>query len=87
MAAPFEQLAKDFSKANPPKDMREWHSAATKSLNDIAKALKDAKGLDALSALGDDPFPEQPAGVEDRLGKIAESNKDCQDADFAFDES
>ncbi len=86
MAAPFEQLARDFSKANPPKDMKDWHTAATKALNDIAKALKDAKGLEALSALGDNPFPEPPAGVEERLSKIADSNKDCKDAAFDFGE-
>jgi hypothetical protein len=82
MAAPFEQLAKDFSKANPPKDMKDWHTAATKALSDVAKSLKDAKGLEALSALGDDPFPPPPAGVEERLSKIADSNKDCQEASF-----
>ncbi|MBI5947668.1 MAG: hypothetical protein HY875_05995 [Chloroflexi bacterium] len=86
MAAPFDQLAKDFGKANPPKDMKDWHVAATKALQDIAKSLKDAKGLDALDALGEDPFPEPPAGVEERLSKLADNNADCKAAQFDFGE-
>ena len=45
---PFEQLAKDFSNARPPKDMKDWHKQASDSLNKAAAAIKNGSG-DGLS--------------------------------------
>jgi hypothetical protein len=78
---PTEQLAKDFSQMKPPADMKDWHTATVKALNDMAKALKGSKDL---SALDDNPFPEMPTGAEARLSKLAETNKDCKDAGPLF---
>jgi hypothetical protein len=79
---PFEQLAKDFSNAKPPKDLKDWHKEASDSLNKASAAIKkgDLQSLDSLdSALGD-----PPKGVDERLSKVAEKNKDCQAANLDF---
>jgi len=80
-AAPFETLAKNFSNAKPPKDLKDWHSKASKTLTDAAKAMKDGD-LKALENIDD--LPDPPKDASDRMEKIAKDNKDCQAADFAF---
>jgi len=82
-AEPFDKLATNFANAKPPKDLKDWHSDASKVLKDAAKAMKDGD-LAALENLDD--LPDPPSGASDRLEKIAKDNKDCQAADFAFGE-
>ena len=82
-SGPFEDYAKAISKANPPKDLKEYHNQVVKTLNDASKAMKGGGGLEGLAALGND-FPEPPQATQDRLQKIADKNKDCKDADLSF---
>jgi hypothetical protein len=82
-AKPFETFANAFSNAKPPSDLKQWHSDASKQLKDAVAALKKGDTESGLFA-GDNPFPEPPQNAQDRLEKIAEKNKDCQDADFTF---
>jgi hypothetical protein len=79
----FEDFANAFAKAKPPADLKDWHEDAAKQLKDGAKQLKDGD-LEGGIFAGDSPFPEPPAEVGERLSKIAETNKDCQEADFSF---
>lgn len=79
----FEDFANDFAKAKPPADLKEWHSEASKQLKDGVKQLKDGD-LEGGIFAGDSPFPEPPAEAGERLSKIAETNEDCQEADFSF---
>ena len=79
-AEPFEDFAKAFAKANPPKDLKEWHDDASDALDKAVKGLKDGN----FDALGDELMPDPPKDISDRLTKVADKNKDCQDADFNF---
>ncbi len=79
IAEPFETFAKAFKAAKPPADLKDWHSEASKSLDDAVKALK-AGNTDAAIFEQDSPFPEPPASAQERLQKIADGNPDCQEA-------
>ncbi|WP_322796396.1 hypothetical protein [Tepidiforma sp.] len=83
VAEPFEKFANAFKDANPPSDLKEWHKEASNSLDDAVAALKKGN-MDAEIFSSDTPFPDPPAGAAERLQKIAENNKDCQDADLFF---
>jgi hypothetical protein len=80
---PFDKLAKSFAKANPPKDLKEWHTDASKQLTAAAASMKkgDMSALDSFDTLA-----EPPQAASDRLSKVAEKNKDCQAADFSFNQ-
>ncbi|MEO6397080.1 MAG: hypothetical protein ABIP13_01310 [Tepidiformaceae bacterium] len=79
-AGPFETFAKSVSKAKPPSDLKDYHSQVVKTLNDASKQIKESKDLSALSALGDSAIPEPPTAAKDRIQKVAEKNKDCNDS-------
>jgi hypothetical protein len=83
LADAFEDFSNAFAKANPPSDLKAWHSDASKQLKEGVKQIKSGD-LEGGIFAGDSPFPEPPAAAGDRLSKVAESNKDCQDADFSF---
>jgi len=79
----FEEFADDFAKAKPPSDLKEWHEDAVKELKAGVKSLKEGDMESGIFA-GDSPFPEPPEDVAERLSKVAEGNKDCEEADFSF---
>ncbi len=81
---PFENFAKALEKANPPSDIKDWHSDTVKSIKEIVKQIKDGN-TDALES-DEDPIGDPPAGVAERLQAIAEGNEDCISADFTFDD-
>lgn len=85
LADPFEDFANAFSKAKPPKDLSEWHKDASSKLKEAVKALKDGD-LESDIFTQDSPFPDPPKEASERLTKVAEGNKDCQEADFTFGE-
>jgi len=85
LAEPFEDFSNAFAKAKPPKDLKEWHDAAADKLKEAAASLKKGD-LEADIFTQDEPFPDPPKEASDRLTKIADKNKDCQDADFSFGE-
>ncbi|MCE7929476.1 MAG: hypothetical protein HUU14_05900 [Dehalococcoidia bacterium] len=85
LVEPMEDFAGALAKMKPPADMKDWHVASIKSINDAVKTLKDSKDLESLDAiedLGNFDMAEMPAGAEERLGKLAAKNKDCQKADL-----
>ena len=80
-AEPFEDFANAFAKAKPPSDLKDWHEDTSDALKKAVAGLKDGN----FDALGDDLMPDPPSDeISDRLTKIADKNKDCQDADFSF---
>ena len=81
-AKPFDQLAKDFAAAKPPRDLKDWHKDTSDSLNKAAAAIKKGD-LAALESLDND-LPDPPKGAEERLSKIADKNKDCKEGNFNF---
>ncbi len=83
LADAFEDFSNAFAKSNPPADLKAWHSDASKQLKEGVKQIKDGD-LEGGIFAGDSPFPEPPADAGDRLSKVAESNEDCIEADFAF---
>jgi hypothetical protein len=82
-AKPFEDFSNAFSRAKPPKDLAAWHKDASAKLKDAVAQLKKGDAESGFFA-GDEPFPDPPKDASDRLSKIAEKNKDCQDSDFNF---
>jgi hypothetical protein len=85
-AAPaMEDFANAFAKANPPKDLKEWHDETAKTMKDAVAELKAGK-TDGTFFSGDSPFSDPPEEAQARLSKIADGNKDCQDASFGFGE-
>lgn len=85
MAEPMSDFANAFAKAKPPKDLKEWHDDASDKLKEAADALKKGD-MNADIFTQDEPFPDPPKDAADRLSKIADGNKDCQEADFSFGE-
>ena len=87
LAKPLEDFAKSFDRANPPSDLKDWHEQTAKQLNDAVKQFKESDNIDDLeSAFDEDLISSPPAGASERLQAIAESNSDCQEAGFSFDE-
>lgn len=84
LTKPFEKFAEDFDDLKPPKDLKDWHDQASKALNDLVKALKDGD-FEAM-AEADQPFPELPDAARERFEKLAEKDKDCQEAENLFGE-
>ncbi len=84
ITGPFEEFAKAFDKAKPPKDLQDWYTQANNGMKQTVKSLKETKDFSGVTE-EDDPFPEMPAAAEERLTKIAEKNKDCQEAGY-FDD-
>jgi hypothetical protein len=80
---PFKNLAAAFAKASPPKDLKDWHTAAAKQLNDMANSM--AKG-DMTAMENFATLPDPPQAALDRLTKAAEKNQDCKDANFDFNQ-
>lgn len=81
LAEPFESFSKSFTAAKPPSDLKQWHSEASKSLDEAVAAMKKGN-TNAAIFQQDSPFPEPPKGAEERLSKIAAGNADCQKADL-----
>lgn len=84
LTEPFEKFAEDFGDLNPPSDLEDWHSEASKSLDDLVKKLKDGD-FEAL-AEADEPFPDLPEDARERYEKLAEDDEDCQEAEGLFSE-
>ncbi len=76
-ARPFDELVKALEDADPPSDAREWHEGFVADMKKMTEALKKGD----MSALeGFDDIDEPPSKVDKRLSKVAEKNRDCQEA-------
>jgi hypothetical protein len=80
MAEPLGKFVDDFSRAQPPKDLVEWHGQLVKSLRPLVDALKQGD-LTKLADLSEDAeaMPEPPAAAMARVEKAAESVSECLD--------
>jgi hypothetical protein len=85
LAEPFRDFADAFKDMRVPNDLKDWHSDATKALDQAADQLEDGKFDEGIFA-EEEPFEDPPQDVQDRLQKLAEDNEDCKDADFTFDQ-
>ncbi|MGI8926113.1 MAG: hypothetical protein ACR2HN_05625 [Tepidiformaceae bacterium] len=86
IADSFEDFSNEFAKARPPSDMKSWHSDASKELKARVSRLKKGEDLETVFADEGEPFPEPPAAAGERLRAAAEKNKDCQEAQFTFED-
>jgi len=77
LAPAFDQFAKDFAKASPPSDVKDWHTATSKQFADMAASLKTGKDLQSLFSSDGAAVPDPPQAASDRLSKVAATNKDC----------
>ena len=81
LSEPFQQYLDDLKRANPPKDVKDYHDQTVKALSDSLAKLKKDKNPAALSG-ADQPQPSQ--AIKDRLSKVADTNEDCKKAGFSF---
>jgi hypothetical protein len=79
---PFNDFANDFAKAKPPSDLKEWHKTTSDGLKAAAKGLEDGD----FEALTDSLDLTPPEDAAERISKAAEGNKDCDEAEFSFNE-
>jgi hypothetical protein len=82
-AGPFDELARAFQRARPPRDLREWHAQASAELAQIADRLRRGN-LDAAASLGSNPIPALPAAAAARLEEVALNTRVCTDNRFHF---
>lgn len=74
---PLERFAEDMSDASPPADAREWHEKTSGELRNIAEAIQDGNALGEIGRLGDQPLPNPPAGIAERLAVAAGEVAEC----------
>ena len=79
---PLEAFVKAFDDAKPPKDLKEWHSAATDQLQAAVEKFKTEKTLASLEGFGDSPVPDPPADAKQRLRAAAENITACEGVAF-----
>lgn len=79
---PLEAFAKAFDDADPPKDLKDWHSAASKQLDAAVAKFKTEKTLASLEGFGDSPVPDPPADAKTRLRAAAENVDECDGVAF-----
>jgi hypothetical protein len=80
---PLEDYVATLKTAKPPSDVKSYHDALVKALDDAVTQLKTKHDISAFTSLGDN-LPTPPAGVSDRLQKAAASDADCTKAGFNF---
>ena len=74
----FEELANDFDEMKPPEDVKDWHDAAVKQLNETADKVEKDKNLQAVTTLRADPLSGMPAGPRNRLRENAKGQEACK---------
>ncbi len=80
LVSALDNLTAAFERARPPSDGKPFHDQIVQFFKDARKQINE-KGPDALA---DVEPPTPPADVSARLEKIAQTNKDCQEANFSF---
>jgi len=77
----LDDLAKNLSKAKPPKDMAKYHDELVKNVRDVAKKANDGTitSLDQFSDISAN-VEEPPQDVQDRLSKAARDTPECADS-------
>lgn len=82
---PYEEFVDAMEDAKPPKDLKDYHDEALRQFRAALKAIED-EDQEELDRIFDAELPDPPAGVEERLDKVARDNKDCADAGVSFEE-
>ena len=72
-------FANDFAKANPPADVKTWHTQAANEMKQLADKVKAGSDLQQVFGNNGAPFADPPKDIEARLSKEAATNKDCAD--------
>ncbi|MGE0601799.1 MAG: hypothetical protein AB7J35_20655 [Dehalococcoidia bacterium] len=79
---PLEAFVKAFDDAKPPKDLKEWHNAASDQLAAAVEKFKTEKTLASLEGFGDSPVPDPPADAKARLREVAQNIDACDGVAF-----
>ncbi|MEO8540483.1 MAG: hypothetical protein ABI577_12150 [bacterium] len=82
MVAPVDAFVKSFGDLNPPKDLNDWHSDATKQLKQTADTFRAEKKLTVLASFNDSPVPDPPAAAKARLQTVATGVSECNGVAF-----
>jgi len=80
LMGPMADFLDGFAKAQPPKDLQEWHSKAAKYMTEAAKSLRKGD-FEALNNLDDANLPDPPEEVMARVEKAVENVKECTELD------
>lgn len=78
MMGPLADFLDAFAKAQPPKDLAEWHKQAGKAMQEVAKALRKGD-FEALADFDDSSIAEPPAEPSARLEKAFARVKECKE--------
>jgi hypothetical protein len=78
LAAVIDQFAGAFKQAEPPADIKDWHSRTANALSAAAAQLRTANDFSALEALGNSLIPDPPGDAQKRLEGVAAKIKECQ---------
>ncbi|MGE3073806.1 MAG: hypothetical protein AB7N24_06905 [Dehalococcoidia bacterium] len=79
---PLEAFVKAFEDAKPPKDLKDWHSAASDQLDAAVQKFRTEKTLASLEGFGDSPVPDPPADAKARLREVAQNVDACDGVAF-----
>ncbi len=81
---PLEDYVENLDNANPPGDVEQYHDQLVDSAREAVDRVREEGNLDAFTELEDPEEP--PQDIQDRLQAVADSNQDCIDAGFTFDD-
>lgn len=80
LMGPLADFLDGFAKAQPPKDLQDWHAKAAKYMTEAAKSLRNGD-FEALNSLDSAKLPDPPDDVMARVDKAAGNVKECSDLD------
>ncbi len=86
LMGPMADFLDGFAKAQPPKDLQEWHSQAARYMTEAAKSLRkgDFEALEKLDSAG---LPDPPEEAMARIEKAVENVKECAELEKIGSES
>jgi hypothetical protein len=80
LMGPMADFLDGFARAQPPKDLQEWHAKAAKYMTDAAKSLRKGD-FEALNKLDGANLPDPPEEAIARVEKAVENVKECTELD------
>jgi hypothetical protein len=80
---PLQDYVNSLKQAKPPSDVKTFHDAFVKALDDALTNLKKTHDISAFESLGND-LPTPSASLSDRLNAAAKNNADCTKAGLNF---
>jgi len=74
---PIDDLVKAMERAEPPRDVRDYHEDSLDQIKDLQEQVR-AGNLEALTRQDEGVVPEPPEEVQARLSAVAANISECQ---------